>query len=259
MHYDFLSFEDAVATAEKDMIESGRPVRSHFWQAMDIRARPEAEMRELTYYDFSCPIPLTSEELAKQIKPNMPWAEEHFQERVGGIPVNPGVTWKTWPWSNNADKHRGDTGQFSHNYMERYWPKHAGGWGYPLMGIRFPYGDILDVIALMVKDPNTRQAYMPVFFPEDTGAAHGERIPCSIGYHFMIRDGKLNCTYQLRSCDLYRHFRDDLYLTASLVQWVVEELRLKGVEVIPGDLHVYISSLHLFINDFRALTKKLSA
>lgn len=264
------SLKQAVWDIERLMASKGEQVKPKFWQATDVSAKPEAEMRELLYINFSAPIPSDLWKLEAEVNPNMPWAEDHFQERVGGRPVNPGTTWVDWPWSNSADKHRisqGNNGKFNHNYMERYWPKLAG---YPVIevnaglhpvhtGIRYEYGDLLDVVSLMSRDILTRQAYMPVFFPEDTGAIHGGRVPCSIGYHFMVRDNKLNVVYQLRSCDLFRHFRDDLYLTARLTQWVQEELKLSykiGVDL--GNIYVMISSLHLFINDYNALTTRLS-
>jgi len=254
----FQSLSTAVAFLENQMVSEGRSVKPKFWQALDVSARPEAEMRELTFINFSAPMPKDLFELEKETNPHMNWAEDHFQERVAGKPVNPGITWLAWPWSNSADTHRKNQ-KFSHNYMERYWPKFARDGIKHQDGIRYPYGDLNDVVELIAKDPLTRQAYMPVFFPEDTGAVHGERIPCSIGYHFMIREDKLHVVYQLRSCDLWRHFRDDLYLTVRLAQWIHDELYFeRGISVTLGDIHVNISSLHLFINDYHALTTRLS-
>jgi len=255
-HYPSLSH--AIRAAEWHMVVEGSDVKPRFWQATDVSSRPEAQMRELTFYDFSAPIPPNQFASETQTKPNMPWAEDHFQERVAGQPVNPGKTWTAWPWSNSADKHRID-GKFNHNYMERYWPKYANDASSPLHGIRYDYGDLNDVIELIADDPLTRQAYLPVFFPEDTGGVHGGRMPCSIGYHFMIRDNKLNVVYQLRSCDLFRHFRDDIYLTVRLAQWIKEGLFLDHkLAVGLGNIYMVISSLHLFINDYHALTSRLS-
>ena len=254
----YASLNAAISALEWQMVARGKPVKPKFWQATDVSARPEAQMKELTFVDIVAPMPTDMFGLEEQTKPNMPWAEDHFAERVRGEPVNPGTTWLNWPWSNSADKHRKNE-KFSHNYMERYWPKKARDGIKVQEGIRYAYGDLNDVVALIAKDPLTRQAYMPVFFPEDTGAVHGERIPCSIGYHFMIRDDQLHVVYQLRSCDLWRHFRDDLYLTVRLAQWVASGLRLDyGITVGLGTIHVHISSLHLFINDYHALSARLS-
>jgi thymidylate synthase len=105
----------------------------------------------------------------------------------------------------------------------------------------------------------TRQAYFPIFFPEDTGAVHGGRIPCTLGYHFLLRSGLLHCWYEIRSCDAVRHFRDDLYLATRLVQWVVAELVEKEtprsdreqvwVDVNPGTMFFKAHSFHVHMGD----------
>jgi thymidylate synthase len=74
---------------------------------------------------------------------------------------------------------------------------------------------------------------------------HGERVPCSLGYHFLIRRGKLSCRYFIRSCDFVRHFNDDVYMTARLMQWVADQL--PGVEC--GKLLVWVGSLHCMKGD----------
>lgn len=245
-------------------------IHTEKWQGVGIADRPEAEMMELLYESFKTQV-FTEDlaELAQVIGPNLPWADRHFEEeRVSGQPINPGDTWRIWPWSLSADGHRIEGDQFNHSYAERYWPKLAGvtdggvlteTFG-PLtahVGIRYPYGDLNDVVNLMAREPLTRQAILPVYFPEDTGSVHGGRVPCSIAYHFMVRGGALHCTYWLRSCDLYRHFRDDVYLTIRLMLWVLDKLR--GIDpeywnpVKPGFLIMHIDSLHVFINDYRNL------
>jgi thymidylate synthase len=199
--------------------------------------------------------------LQHQIKPNLPWAEEHFEERVGRVPLNPPPSHKIWPWAHK--QHQTIEGEkFSHTYPERYWPKHAGHWLHTCedeewedgrVGIRFEYGDLDDVVAMLRRNGNTRQAYLPVWFPEDTGAVHGERVPCSLGYHFLVREGKLSVRYYLRSCDFVRHFDDDMYLTSRLLLWVRQQL--PGVMV--GKVIAYISSLHIMKGDEAKLRQEL--
>ena len=125
----------------------------------------------------------------------------------------------------------------------------------PMQGIREPYGDLGDVVSLLKREPHTRQAYLPIFFPEDTGAVHGGRIPCSLGYHFIQRDGFLHVSYQLRSCDIYRHMRDDIYLTSRLLLWVLNEVREEHSWMVPGSLDMQITSLHCFISDYELINK----
>lgn len=247
-------------------------VHTDTWQGVNISTKPEMAMHEILNSSFS--VPLYSDNYKayqEDINPNLPWADDHFeQERVGGQPLNPGETWKQWPNAKSAEKFLDAKGQFNHSYAERFWPKWAGvtpdGKLVDKMefipgrfGIRGNYGDLADVISLLSKDPLTRQAYLPVFFPEDTGDANAGRKPCTLGYHFICRNGRLHVTYYIRSCDFIRHFRDDIYLTVRLLIWVLEKLREIDGEwkkIIPGDFTMHITSLHMFRNDYLILTKE---
>lgn len=218
--------------------------------------------------------------LQKSTGCDMPWAEDHFQERVSGLPTNPGETYKYWPYHTNLDndeKYKQEV--FSHTYQERFWPKLAAnthmnpltymddvdGMPYrfkPRIGLRFQLGDLNDVINLLSRNPKTRQAYLPIWFPEDTWAANNsKRVPCTLGYYFWIQDDKLHCNYIIRSCDIFRHFRNDVYFTIRLMQHVVKEINYYIADfAVPmidtGNLTMYIFNLHMFKNDEYAFNKK---
>lgn len=252
-----------------------QPVWPSRWQGMKVSDRPEAQMMEMLHVNME--FKLRGVEVLTYfrgtIKPNLPWADNHFDERVCGYPINPGIEWANWPWGVNAEKSLDKNGQFNHNYMERYWPRFAhlgrcrptetvGDFQgflpehhYPMGGIRGDWGDLGGLVRSLANEPDTRQAYLPVWFPEDTGDAHTGRKPCTLGYHFIMRNEKLDVVYYLRSCDLAHHFRDDMYLTVRLLLWVLDECRKLNPEVwntvTPGRMVVQISSLHMFINDFR--------
>jgi thymidylate synthase len=125
----------------------------------------------------------------------------------------------------------------------------------PHRGIRHDYGDLGTVVKLLAKDLTTRQAYLPIFHPEDLmAAAKSERVPCSLGYHFICRQGRLDVMYPMRSCDFVRHFRDDVYLTSRLLLWVIKEMKSVSEDpsvqaVVPGRLIMHITSLHCFDSD----------
>jgi hypothetical protein len=208
------------------------------------------------------------------IRPNLPWADRHFEEeRVSGEPINPGETWKIWPYARSAAAHlrEGENiDRYDHSYAERYWPKCAGltedGRLASLdqaeynnnLGIRFPIGDLNDLVQILLDDPLTRQAYLPIFFPEDTRAATmNKRVPCTLGYHFICRNSQLHIIYPMRSCDFVRHFRDDVYLTIRLLLWVLDRLKEADPEtwgdVWPGTFRMHITSLHMFEQDQKNL------
>lgn len=262
---DYVTFQDSYRDMQCDIMnQSLESVGQWQSQATDMKTR------ELMGVVFEYRLPDTKEVLAGHTQCNLPWAEDHFQERVGGEPLNPPPSEQWWPFNQNKNAaHKfqkdGEATQFSHTYPERFWPKKAGevrgpdqiseyGTRWPNRGIRFDLGDLGDVVALLRRSPGTRQAYLPVWFPEDTGTVHGQRVPCTLGYHFLIRGGRLHCWYYMRSCDLIRHFPDDAYMAGRLTQWICHQLADAGT-VKPGNLTMVISSLHTFEQDDYALSQ----
>lgn len=232
------------------------------WQSLDVSDKPWMAIRELLNHTFSYQVPPTLEELAADVKPNLPWADVHFEkERVSGEPINPGESWKLWPGADSAETMIHGQ-QYDHSYAERYWPKFAGqttggklvpGGPKVLRGIRYQYGDLDDLVELLRKDPSTRQAYLPVWFPEDLTAANNDaRVPCSLGYHFIFRDDRLHVNYFMRSCDVIKHLRDDVYLTARLLLWICQRINMK-----PGKLTMFTTSLHIFEADWKRYERTL--
>jgi Thymidylate synthase len=245
-----------------DLFEQGSYiVHAPRWQGVDVSKKPEMAMHELLNQDFQVALrPAPLEHWQGDIKPNLPFADVHFEERVGEVPTNPGEAWKIWPWGNNAAKFLEVEGErFSHTYQERFWPKYANEAAVdrdqlPRVGIRYDYADLDDLIKHLVADPLSRQAYLPVWFPED-GTCTG-RKPCTLGYHFILRHEYLHVAYFIRSCDFFRHFNDDCYLTVRLLLWMLDRLSSKDPRwnhVRPGFFSFHCVSLHLFRNDFDRL------
>lgn len=271
------------ATARYDFAHrllGAEPVHVGEWQS-----QKEVSAANTTYEilnaTFQMPMPQTQAEAARIVGANLPWAEDHFQERVSGKPLNPPPSNAWWPFAQAGNAmHKADE-KFSHTYPERYWPLYAGDRPmirddqHPLTaehparmeGIRYPYGDLNDLVELLYRSPYTRQAYLPVWFPEDTGSVFGQRVPCTLGYQFLIREtpaGKrLHITYHMRSCDFMRHLADDIYMTIRLAQWVKAQLTSAGFEnrdtkfsgLKLGTLHFTAGSLHIFEGDRYALAQ----
>lgn len=296
------SFTELCTTLTHCFRTHSKLVQTEKWQGRSTAGKPDMATRELLnvvsavqldrlFENLNEPRPPSSFDLAhwqRDIQPHLPWADNHFAERVGGEPLNPGKTYQDWRHGASAATFlEGERKQFNHTYMERMWPKHAGctiggvlGGGFDEMtrasnrGIRQDYGDLMDVVRLLVIEPHTRQAYLPLFFPEDTGIGDGGRKPCTLGYQFIVRDNKLHCYYPMRSCDFANHFRDDCYLAVRLMIWVIEQCRelehaqepdevvreIHGTRsfwnnVQLGSLTLHATSLHLFINDFNRLCR----
>lgn len=254
-------------------------VETQRWQGMKIDGRKDMITYELMNEAIAVPL-FGVEDLEhwrKDIRPNLPWADDHFLERVCGAPLNPGTQWANWPWAVSADKHRqsgSDVKMFNHTYMERLWPRYAGECG-PLLraeiflewvksglglgkvhrGIRGEYGDLGTLIDKMAWEGDSRQLYIPLYFPEDTGLEG--RMPCTLGYQFMVREGALHIWYPLRSCDFYRHWADDCYLAVRLLLWALDQCRERNPtdwkDIVPGTFSMHCTSLHIFMNDAIAL------
>jgi len=285
----YIDFKQCIDQAAHWLRYRSSVVHTSRWQGTDISKMPEMATFEVANCSFGVEMSKydrgvhgladAMNNAVSDIEPNMPWAEEHFWERVCGYPVNPGVQWSKWPYGNKASTFLDDNGKFNHNYMERYWPKYAGfianatrepeqimgplheyrdsNGGVmprPHHGIKYEYGDLNDVVELLAGDELTRQAYLPIWFPEDTGGG-SKRAPCTIGYHFLVRDGRMHINYHIRSCDFVRHFRDDLFLTLRLVQWVADRLHSLGRDepLKLGNFYMQIGSLHMFKNDYLQL------
>jgi len=248
-------FDTIIQSIGEALDHLGEIVEVGEWQSLQRSDHPMTKTLELEDVSFEwIDIPRTKLELQAAVEPNMPWAEDHFQERIAGKPLNPGEQYKNWPWYKQGVEDHKSQGQFSHTYMERYW---AGSEVAPDFkqfyekdgrldlhhGLRFPYGNLSNLISLLMTRPYTRQAYLPVWFPEDLYASDvkGERVPCTLGYHFLRRGDVLKVVYYMRSCDWYRYFRDDVYLTCRLLQHIARVVGATELKLV-----MHISSLHIF-------------
>ena len=262
----FHNFRAAINAAHKELVQSGIEIHTDTWQGQKIDEK--FTMLEILNLDLTVMnVPEDIWELIKQIQPDLPWADDHFLERVSRHPLNPGDAYRNWKFFKNTghdEKFRSEGGKFSHTYMERFWPKKATletlipagypGIDYNRKGIRYDYGDLDDVVNLLLDDNKTRQAYLPVWFPEDTGAIQKQRVPCTLGYLFFMRNNMLHINYYIRACDAFKHFRNDIYLTTRLLLWVLEELRtrqsheskLNWHKVKPGIFTMHIANFHVF-------------
>lgn len=241
LHSD--SFITVARSIRNALIDAPR-VNVGEWQAIrgDI---PQASTVEVEDVSFTYILPGSLDQLRAEVHPSLPWADDHFAERVSGIPHNPPPSEAWWPYrqrEGNTDHKQ--TEIFSHTYPERLWPKGIS--GFEPEGIRYRLGDLSDVVSLLQRSRHTRQAFIPIWYPEDTGAVENQRVPCTLGYHVMIRDGQLKIVYYIRSCDYLRHFRDDVYLAARLARWIADQL---SPMTVVDRLVMHVSSMHVFQAD----------
>lgn len=243
----YKSIREFVQGTAKRVISHGNKGEIGYWQGVDKFVKDP--IKEMANLYMVCPMTNNKSLLATETLADLPWAEDHFQERVNpknhDDALNPGEAYRWWPYAkfkNEGDDFARLNTKFSHTYMERFWPSGKE-------GVRFEMGNWSRFVQNAIKNPNSRQLYFPIFYPEDTEASfQGERIPCTLGYHFQLFGGYLHLSYFIRSCDLHKHFRNDVYLTIRLAQ-ELKKLVPAYKNVPLGNLNMWIGNLHCFIND----------
>ena len=101
--------------------------------------------------------------------------------------------------------------------------------------------DQLDQVRrLLIRDPDSRQGVIQLFDPARDTRGHRD-VPCTLGYRFFLRDGRLHMHTTMRSQDLWLGFPYDLFATTLL-----QELMAGWLGVEPGEYHHHVDSLHLY-------------
>ena len=101
--------------------------------------------------------------------------------------------------------------------------------------------DQLDSVrSLLVADPDSRRAVIQLFDPSRDFLGHRD-IPCTLGYRFYLRQGKLDMYTTMRSQDLWLGFGYDVFAATVLQEFLAGWL---GVEL--GEYHHHVDSLHLY-------------
>jgi thymidylate synthase len=155
------------------------------------------------------------------------WVKEECHERNTGNCRwrNPGEAWKIYVkfWGEYIRD-----GKFAYTYVERIQEQ-------------------LDyVVHELTVRPNSRQAVITIYDRHQDLMNWGgkDRVPCSLSYHFMLRNDKLSLIYSQRSCDFKKFFQADMYFALSLLNATAERL---GVGV--GSFTHVVNSLHMFKKD----------
>jgi thymidylate synthase len=107
--------------------------------------------------------------------------------------------------------------------------------------------DQLDVVRRkLLDDPDTRQAVIQLFDPERDHRGHKD-VPCTLGFRFFLRDGRLHMHTTMRSQDLWLGFPYDVFTFS-----VLHELMAGWVGADLGEYRHTIDSLHLYATNWDA-------
>jgi len=232
----YSDLDEAVSEVERDLKELAIIYQSTSVQDQDTSQNQGFLTHELMNYQYTIS-PLTTEDIYLQSPPDVSvwrYIRKEFDERTSGLPLNPGSAWTEDEayWSTFLDS----AGEFAYTYAERMWRLNK------------------DVIEVLNGDPATRRAYLSIWNPDDTllsmQGQDYKRVPCSLGYHFMIRKNQLHMHYVMRSCDFVKHFRKDVILALLYMGWVRDGL---DIEYQPGSFTHTIFSLHAFAKDLEGV------
>jgi thymidylate synthase len=238
----FQDFKEADNEIRRDLNELGILVHPETMQDKEVKDDIGYLTKELQNYSYTVLRPDQND------VPNIhtEWVNREFEERIAGD-LNPGTSWRIRPevWEEflegepgylkNYYKGPGQVvaklpvwmGKFSYTYSERMGGLHVA--------------KIIDELKV---HPNSRQLWLPVWYTKDEDRRGKRRVPCSLGYWFVRRGGKLHVTYMMRSCDFITHWPNDVALATMLMQYIAG-----SADIEPGTFTQFIGSFHVYAKD----------
>lgn len=140
-------------------------------------------------------------------------------------------------------------GTVNSNYGEKLWaPREISNLGlhYPPLTDKSEWQWCRDSL---VADMSTRQAVAVIHRPEHHWPGNKD-VPCTLTMSWMIRDGRLESRFHMRSSDAWFGLPYDVPFFTWLGDRMLYELRKAGVDVKPGQMRLALDSFHLY--DHRA-------
>ncbi|RAG86231.1 thymidylate synthase [Streptacidiphilus pinicola] len=105
----------------------------------------------------------------------------------------------------------------------------------------------------LLADPDSRRALVQLYNPARDIPGHSD-VPCTLGYRFYLRDGRLEMHTTMRSQDLWLGFCYDIF-TAT----ILHELMAHWIGAELGEYHHHADSLHLYQQNIADALALLSA
>jgi hypothetical protein len=236
----FQSAVEAVKEVERDLWEMGHKVKNKSVQDQV----GEVESREIVGYSFTLldgqDWPETFETLGlKDGRDCRRYVEAEFSERIQPLnPPNPGLAWMERPDVWNKFLHGG---RFSYTYSERMHELRA-----PFTGDQLVLNQMKSTNFLRSdKDPSSRQLVIQIYDAHLDSMNRGgiARVPCTMYYQILYRNGICYLIHNMRSCDLYTHFPIDLSISWLLSKYVAGKDEISRVIMQFGSLHAFEKDL----------------
>lgn len=227
--------KEAFEEIKRDLAEMGIWVHPKTMQDKNVESDPDYETTELQNYCYTI-LDARSDDIPGVTQP---WADAEFKERICPPLVDLETGEKTFINPGSAWKLRDNVwGEFFHN----------GKFGYSYNELIWNNDQFVKIVDRLKVDPDSRQLWLSLWDPtRDPDLLGGvSRVPCSLGYAFQVREGKLNMHYVMRSCDFSTHFPNDVYLAIKLLEYVAQ---VTGYPV--GSFTHTIFSLHIYRKDLK--------
>jgi hypothetical protein len=218
---------EALNEIERDISEMGIVYQSATVQDQDVSQDDNFQTKELISYSYMLTKWEDIVEAVSMMDIPIDWVAVEMEERLdlALINKNPGLAWRL---RSDLFKPFLRNGVFSYSYPERF---HA----------QLPY-----IIHELKTRPFTRQAMLTMYESSKDIMSWGgqDRVPCSLSYQFLIRNGELIVIYNQRSCDYKKFLASDMYFACMLLECVAQEV---GVKL--GAMIHNVGSLHCFKKD----------
>jgi len=216
----FANCKEAINEIERDIHEMGVLCHPHSMQNKIVKDDDNYSTKEVQNYSFTI---LDMSDRDDIVGENLEWCKAEYYERINPAFKNPGTAWKLRKdvWEEFLID-----GKFDYTYNER---------------LQWQIDGIVDELK---ENPDSRQCIIQIHDRNiDASRMRTLRIPCSMYYQFMIRRGKLDVIYNMRSSDFDTHFTNDIWLADALRVFIADCI---GIE--SGLLHMNIGSLHRYKN-----------
>lgn len=229
----FANCKEMLSEVHRDLFEMGIRVKPKTMQDKVVTGLKAYETIELSGYSFAIMDTADLDDMIKARGLNLDWCEADLAERLSPELINPGIAYKLrkeWDEFVHGDK-------FAYTYNER---------------LRTQVDDTIEVLDF---DNASRQAVITIYEGTKDSTKRGglSRVPCSMYYQLMVRGGKLDVIYTMRSSDFMTHFPYDIWMAARLRDYVLEELNKKKTVnaklIKPGKLVFFSGSLHAYAKD----------
>jgi len=110
---------------------------------------------------------------------------------------------------------------------------------------------IKEVLKIINSRPESRRASIALFDPQ-FDFHQSKDVSTTNTIHFIVRDGKLHMSVDMRSADILGHSVPGGLATNNLYEWsLLLEVMSFWSGYAAGNLHVYVHSLHLYEQDFQ--------